>query len=190
MTASSRNSVFYQQFLQQVEDANPAGNIWIVTGNLSSHNSLSTRTWLEDHPRIHHAFISLGACWLNLQEGWWRIFRKAALAGRSFTNPDDIAYATVLATSQLNSRAKAVRSSGSTCTVRASSRAPRNMGTSRPSRSALWTTCAAPRPGGPCPTVLRPLAVPRPARSPGRWRSSRLACRACAASPCGTRGLR
>lgn len=79
MTASSRNSVFYQQFLQQVEDANPGREIWIVTDNLSSHNSLSTRTWLEDHPRIHHVFIPVGACWLNLQEGWWRIFRKAAL---------------------------------------------------------------------------------------------------------------
>ncbi|MER5667128.1 transposase [Streptomyces mirabilis] len=105
MTASSRNSVFYQQCLQQIEDANPSGEIWIVTDNLSSHNSLSTRTWLEDHPRIHHTFIPAGACWLNLQEGWWRIFRKAALAGRSFANRDDIEHATTLATNQLNSRA-------------------------------------------------------------------------------------
>ncbi|MFE2584845.1 hypothetical protein [Streptomyces sp. NPDC059378] len=44
MTASSRNGVFYQQFLQQIEDANPTGQIWIVTDSLSSHNSLSTRT--------------------------------------------------------------------------------------------------------------------------------------------------
>jgi hypothetical protein len=72
MAASSRNSAFCQQFLQQVEDANPTGEIWIVIDNLSSHNSLSTRTWLEDHPRIRHAFIPVGACWLNLQEGWWR----------------------------------------------------------------------------------------------------------------------
>ncbi|MFD7282073.1 transposase [Streptomyces sp. NPDC059862] len=105
MTASSRNSVFYQQFLQQVEDANPTGEIWIVTDNLSSHNGLSTRTWLEDHPRICHAFIPVGACWLNLQEGWWRIFRKTALAGRSFANREDIDQATTLATDQLNSRA-------------------------------------------------------------------------------------
>ncbi|MFI0966600.1 hypothetical protein ACH4S8_35240 [Streptomyces sp. NPDC021080] len=80
--------------------------MWIATDNLSSHNSVSTRTWLEDHPRIHHAFIPVGACLLNLQEGWWRIFRKAALAGRSFANRDDIAYTTTLATSQLNSCAK------------------------------------------------------------------------------------
>lgn len=66
---------------------------------------MSTRTWLEDHPRIRHAFIPDGACWLNLQEGRWRILRKAALAGRSFTNRDDIAYATILATDQLNAQA-------------------------------------------------------------------------------------
>jgi hypothetical protein len=54
----------------------------VVTDNLSSHNSLSTRTWLEDHPRIRHVFIPVGACWLNLQERGWRIFRKAALAGQ------------------------------------------------------------------------------------------------------------
>ncbi|MFM9499781.1 helix-turn-helix domain-containing protein [Streptomyces galilaeus] len=50
MTASSRNSVFYQQFLQKVEEANPAGDIYVVTDNLSSYNSLSTRTWLRITP--------------------------------------------------------------------------------------------------------------------------------------------
>ncbi|MFG3055455.1 transposase [Kitasatospora sp. NPDC048239] len=106
MTASSRNSVFYQQFLQVLEDANPTGEIVVVTDNLSSHNSLSTRTWLEDHPRIRHVLIPVGACWLNLQEGWWRIFRRAALAGQSFAGPDEIDQATRLATTQLNARAK------------------------------------------------------------------------------------
>jgi hypothetical protein len=105
MTAASRNSVFYQQFLQKVEAANPTGDIYVVTDNLSSHNSLSTRTWLEDHPRIRHVFIPVGDCWLNLQEGWWRIFRKAALAGQSFAGPAEIEHATRLATSQLNARA-------------------------------------------------------------------------------------
>ncbi|MFD6826916.1 transposase [Streptomyces sp. NPDC060085] len=79
---------------------------WIVADNLSSHNSVTTRTWLEHHHRIHHAFIPVGACWLNLHEGWCRIVRKTALAGRFFANPDDIAYATALATSQLNFHAK------------------------------------------------------------------------------------
>jgi hypothetical protein len=41
----------------------------IITDNLSSHNSVSTRDWLAGHRRIDHAFIPVGACWLNLQEG-------------------------------------------------------------------------------------------------------------------------
>ncbi|MGP4089779.1 transposase [Streptomyces sp. KR55] len=53
MTAPSRNSAYYQQFLQLVEDANPHGDIYVITDNLSSHNSVSTRTWLEDHPASH-----------------------------------------------------------------------------------------------------------------------------------------
>ncbi|WP_294011115.1 transposase [Streptomyces sp.] len=106
MTASFRNSAFCQQFLQRAEGANPDGGIYVVTDNLSSHNSLSTRTWLEDHPRIRHVFIPVGACWLSLQEGWWRIFRKAALAGQSFAGPPEIDQATRLATAQLNTRAR------------------------------------------------------------------------------------
>ncbi|MEU5344714.1 transposase [Streptomyces sp. NPDC020766] len=81
-------------------------DIYVVTDNLSSHNSLSTRTWLEDHPRIQHVFIPVDACWLNLQEGWWRIFRKAALAGQSFAGPAEIEHAARLETSQLNARAR------------------------------------------------------------------------------------
>ena len=106
MCAPSRNSSHYQRFLQQVEDANPHSQIVIITDNLSSHNSKDTRAWLEGHPRIQHAFIPKGACWLNLQEGWWRIFRKAALAGQSFADPDEIAHATQVATAQLNARAR------------------------------------------------------------------------------------
>lgn len=61
MTASSRNSVFYQQFLQLIEDANPAGGIWIVTDNLSSHNSVSTRTGSRSIP----AFTMPSSLWVR-----------------------------------------------------------------------------------------------------------------------------
>jgi hypothetical protein len=105
-TAGARNSVNYQRFLGLVEQANPGGDLWVVTDNLSSHNSVSTRTWLVDHPRIHHAFIPIKACWLNLAEGWWRLFRKTALAGQSFADPGEITLATRLATVWLNSRAR------------------------------------------------------------------------------------
>jgi len=78
----------------------------VITDNLSSHTSNSTRTWLADHPRIQHTFIPKRACWLNLQEGWWRLFRRQALAGQSFATPEEITLATKVATCQLNARAR------------------------------------------------------------------------------------
>jgi transposase len=92
--------------LTAVETANPAGTIIVITDNLSSHTSASTRTWLTGHPRIRQVFIPKRACWLNLQEGWWRLFRREAFAGQSFATPDEITLATKVATCQLNARAR------------------------------------------------------------------------------------
>jgi hypothetical protein len=105
-TAASRNSVNDQRFLELVEAANPAGDILVITDNLSSHTSVATRTWLADHPRIRQVFIPKGACWLNLQEAWWRLFRRQALAGQCFADAAEITLATRVATCQLNQRAR------------------------------------------------------------------------------------
>jgi DDE superfamily endonuclease len=106
LTASSRNSTGYQQFLGLVERVNPTGEIAVITDNLSSHSSFSTRAWLAAHPRIRQVFIPVGACWLNLQEAWWRLFRHAAFAGQTFACPSEITLATRVATCQLNARAR------------------------------------------------------------------------------------
>src|SRR5262249_33998451 len=82
--AASRNSKGYIALLTDIEAANPTGDIYVITDNLSSHNSAETRSWLAEHPRIQHVFIPKRACWLNLQEGWWRLFRRDGLAGQSF----------------------------------------------------------------------------------------------------------
>jgi len=103
--AASRNSKNSIALLSDIEAQNPTGDIYVITDNLSSHNSLETRTWLEAHPRLHQVFIPTGACWLNLQEGWWRLFRRVALAGQSFANADEIEQATRITTAQLNRRA-------------------------------------------------------------------------------------
>jgi transposase len=58
----------------------------VITDNLSSHTSVTTQTWLVDHPRIRQVFIPKGACWLNLQEAWWRLLRRQALPGQCFAD--------------------------------------------------------------------------------------------------------
>src|SRR5215207_199274 len=67
--------------------------------------SALVRKWLEGHPRIEHAFIPKGAAWLNLIEGWWRIFRRQAFAGQCFADSYEIDLATRVATRQLNRKA-------------------------------------------------------------------------------------
>jgi len=52
-----RNSLCYQDFLALLEAGNPVGQIVVVTDNLSSHTSVSTREWLAEHPRIRQVFI-------------------------------------------------------------------------------------------------------------------------------------
>lgn len=55
---------------------------------------------------MKQAFIPVGACWLNLQEAWWRLFRREVLAGQTFVNGEEIEKATQVGTHQLNRRAK------------------------------------------------------------------------------------
>ena len=105
LTAPSRNTAGYLQLLQAVDQANPSGDLYLIADNLSSHTSAPIREWLEAHPRIRQVFIPVGAAWLNLIEGWWRLLRRDAYAGQSFAHRDDIAYATRLATARLNHRA-------------------------------------------------------------------------------------
>jgi hypothetical protein len=105
-TAPSRNTAGYLRLLQELDRANPHGPLYVITDNLSSHKSPPIIDWLAAHPRIQQAFIPKGACWLNLQEAWWRQFRKAAFAGQTFADTDEIDLATVVGTRQLNQRAK------------------------------------------------------------------------------------
>jgi hypothetical protein len=79
--AASRNSANDIELLKLIEANNPTGDIFMITDNLSSHNR-------------------------NLQEGWWRLFRRDAFAGQSFANPSEIDLARRVATAQLNTRAK------------------------------------------------------------------------------------
>jgi hypothetical protein len=79
LVAPARNTAGYLALLQDVEAA---------------------------HPRVHQVFIPTRACWLNLVEGWWRLFRRAALAGQAFVDREEIVLATRVATWQLNARAK------------------------------------------------------------------------------------
>ena len=101
-TSRSRNSKGYLKLLEKIERSIPQGAIYLIADNLTTHKSAMVRQWLEEHPRIDHAFIPKGAAWLNLIEAWWRLFRRQALAGVDFADGYEIDKATRVATRQLN----------------------------------------------------------------------------------------
>jgi hypothetical protein len=105
-TAPARNTVGYRQLLGALDVANPLGDLYVISDNLSSHKSPPIREWLSAHPRVHAVYIPKGASWLNLQEPWWRLLRREAFAGQTFADAAEIDYATHVATAQLNRRAK------------------------------------------------------------------------------------
>ncbi|MBA3703021.1 MAG: IS630 family transposase [Rubrobacteraceae bacterium] len=104
-TSRSRNSKGYLKLLEKIERSIPQGAIYLIADNLTTHKSAMVRQWLEEHPRIDHAFIPKGAAWLNLIEAWWRLFRRQALAGVDFADGYEIDKATRVATRQLNRKA-------------------------------------------------------------------------------------
>ena len=106
LTTRSRNTAGYLQLLAAVDAANPDGDLYLITDTRSSHKSPPIEEWLAAHPRVQQVFLPKGACWLNLQEAWWRLFRKEALAGQTFADGEEIDRATTVATRQLNRRAK------------------------------------------------------------------------------------
>jgi hypothetical protein len=106
LTTRSRNTAGYRQLLEAIATAHPAGEVYLIADNLASHQSPPVQEWLAANPRMHQVFIPTKACWLNLQEGWWRLFRKEALAGQTFADDAEVERATQLATRQLNRRAK------------------------------------------------------------------------------------
>jgi hypothetical protein len=105
-TAPARNTAGYLRLLTALDQANRDGDLNLVSDTLSSHTSGPIQEWLRQHPRVHPVPIPTGACWLNLQEGWWRLFRREAFAGQDFADAREIALATRVATAHLNARAK------------------------------------------------------------------------------------
>jgi transposase len=101
-TAASRNTAGYLDLLQEIDQDNPVGDLYLITDNLSSHTSGPIRDGLAAHPRVQQVFIPVGACWLTLIEAWWRRLRRAAFAGQCFADRAEIALATRVATGQLN----------------------------------------------------------------------------------------
>jgi hypothetical protein len=55
---------------------------------------------------MRQVFIPTGACWLNLQEAWWRVLRRQTLARQRCVDATDIEAAVRLGMARLNRHTK------------------------------------------------------------------------------------
>jgi transposase len=81
-TAATRNTASWLDFLDRLETFVPEGDGYLIVDGLPLHWTLGTMLWNWGHPRFHFVPLPKHAAWLNLIEGFWKILRQRALAGR------------------------------------------------------------------------------------------------------------
>ena len=87
-TASTRDTAAWLHFLDGLEAFAPPGDAYLIVDNLPLHWSVNSMPWNWGHPRFHFVSLPKGAAWLNLIEGFWKILRQRALAGRACASTD------------------------------------------------------------------------------------------------------
>ena len=81
-TVATRDTTAWLHFLDGLETFAPPGDAYLIVDNLPLHWSVDTMLWNWGHPRFHFVPLPKAAAWLNLIEGFWKILRQRALAGR------------------------------------------------------------------------------------------------------------
>lgn len=82
-TGPSRDTAAWLHFLDRLEAFAPGGDVFLIVDALPLHWSMDTMLWNWGHPRFHFVPLPKRAAWLNLIEGFWKILRQRALAGRA-----------------------------------------------------------------------------------------------------------
>jgi hypothetical protein len=81
-TVATRDTASWLRFLDGVETFIPLDEVYLITDALPLHWTMDTMLWNWGHPRFHFVPLPKAAAWLNLIEGFCKILRQRALAGR------------------------------------------------------------------------------------------------------------
>lgn len=101
-TASTRDTAAWMHFLDGLETFVPPGDAYLILDGLPLHWSMDTLLWNWGHPRFHFVPLPKAAAWLNLIEGFWKILRQRALAGRCCASTHEVDCALVAGVSDWN----------------------------------------------------------------------------------------
>lgn len=84
-----RRRVEFLDFMNRVLSEHPGREIHVILDNLSTHKPKQDR-WLARHKNVQLHFTPTHASWLNQVEVWFSILSQQALAGSSFTSPQQV----------------------------------------------------------------------------------------------------
>ena len=89
-TAATRDTAAWLHFLDGLGSiSHQARRISSSTPSRST-GGIDTMLWNWGHPRFHFIPLPKRAAWLNLIEGFWKILRQRALAGRVCSTTDEV----------------------------------------------------------------------------------------------------
>lgn len=86
---SRRRRVEFLDFMNGLLGQYPDQELHVILDNLNTHKPKHDR-WLTRHKNVHLHFIPTHASWLNQVEVWFSILASQALAGASFTSPQQV----------------------------------------------------------------------------------------------------
>ncbi len=84
-----RRRVEFLDFMNRVLAHYPDQEIHVILDNLSTHKPKRDH-WLARHSNVHFHYTPTHASWLNQIECWFSILSRRALAGASFTSPQQV----------------------------------------------------------------------------------------------------
>jgi transposase len=84
-----RRRIEFLDFMNEIVQLHPGQEIHVILDNLSTHKPKHDR-WLTRHRNVHFHFTPTHASWLNQIECWFSILVRGALAGASFTSPQQL----------------------------------------------------------------------------------------------------
>ena len=79
----------FLDFMNEVVAQYPQRAIHVVLDNLNTHKP-KRDLWLARHPNVTLHFTPTYASWLNQVEVWFSLLSRNALAGASFTHPNQV----------------------------------------------------------------------------------------------------
>jgi transposase len=84
-----RRRVEFLDFMNAQLAHYPSHELHVILDNLNTHKPKRDR-WLARHKNVHLHFVPTHASWLNQVEVWFSILVRHALAGASFTSPQQV----------------------------------------------------------------------------------------------------